>query len=67
MKKGRYIYQYCFSYQVNFKMIKIDGIAQMENRIVSQSDYLDLKSQIAPEIDGKGTIDSLSYLGREFE
>ena len=64
-KKGRYVYHYCAHYQLDAdRVIYIDGIAQMKERITCYSDYKSLKSLIDQVNSEKLTIDSLTYLGR---
>ncbi len=63
---NRFIYHYCAHYQDRGgRIVYIDGIMQLENRIVSMEDYRSIKSRIAPDQSKKLVIDSLSFIGME--
>ena len=63
---GKYIYHYSAEYQQSdFNIAKIDGIAQLEHRIVCMADYKELKKMIDKDNSHKLTIKSLSFLGME--
>ena len=65
---NRYIYHYCAAYQEIPSAINyIDGIAQMEDRIVTIEDYRELKAQICEDHAEILTIRSLSFIGMESE
>ncbi|GAB5378996.1 MAG: hypothetical protein Alis3KO_00690 [Aliiglaciecola sp.] len=63
---NRYVYHYHALYEVSPGCIAhIDGIAQLENRIRCQEEYMKLKPQIDSEHSDKLTIASLSFIGME--
>jgi len=63
---NRYVYHYCAQYQtVSSQISYIDGIAQVENRITCQEDYMKIKPLIEPVHHNKLTILSLSFIGME--
>ena len=65
MSANRYLYHYCARHQNGSELTYIDGVAQLQGRIVTQEDYRKLKSLIAPEDAYRLTIESLSFLGME--
>ena len=62
---SRYIYHYSSHYEDDGSVFHIDGIATLENKIMSHECYLKLKKEIEPEHSNKLTISSLNLLGRE--
>ena len=63
---NRYVYHYCAQYQPdNCRLVYIDGLAQLENRITSHDEYMKLKPAISSEFHHKLTIISLSFIGME--
>lgn len=69
--KGRYIYAYCSTFTCGNNSGSVDGVAQIEKRITCHDEYLWFKEKIKEKhrdlIDTVIVINSLSYLGREFE
>ena len=65
MKSNRFIYHYCAHYQHDGNVTYIDGIMQLESKVLSMKDYTKLKPQIESEHHGKLTISSLTFIGRE--
>lgn len=63
ISKNRYVYHYC---AVNGN-VSISGIAQLTFRIKSQDDVERLKELISGDDFRPKAINSLSYLGREFD
>ncbi len=65
---NRYIYHYCCQQQQSIGCVAyIDGIARMENRIVTHEDYKKLKKGIDADNVDKLIITSLCLIGREEE
>lgn len=66
--KGRYVYHYCAHYQISVGTFSYSsGIAKLQKRITSISDLNALRELIDKEHHEKLVVDSLSYLGREFD
>jgi hypothetical protein len=65
--KKRYIYSYCAYVETKTQKFHIDGIANMEKRIVDMADYMELKCVIVEQhdwlMDHPITILSLVPLG----
>lgn len=58
-------YHYCAQYEQKTTITRIDGIAQLNNKILTMDDYKQLKELIdCPNIQIL-TISSLTYLGVE--
>lgn len=65
---NRFIYHYCAHYQdKEGRIIYIDGIMQLENKLNCMDDYRKIKKRIEPEHYKKLVIDSLSFLGMELD
>lgn len=63
---NRFVYHYCAKYERTAgKITYIDGIAQLEKRIVCMDDYERLKKIINEENCDIMTIVSLEFLGME--
>jgi len=63
----KYIYSYSSTINDNARTLtRIDGILRLDNRVTNMEEYRHIKTLICPEKYDKLSIDSLSFLGREF-